>query len=258
MKVGKSPSKNDTHGLDLSDFVSVILEEYKTLRAESIQCSINMFSAFSIGLGIVGAMAAGGFIVWSQAHLITLLVLYIFIPVVVASCTFLWLGEAARFKRVGDYICLIEMKLSLIFRETYDHIGDYKQLWPSLQKQIEQNLRLPHVDADLSSPLGWEQWLKNVRSSRPKERIRTAGHLGWVYAARLVGFMAIFVSSWIIAILLTLEYEKSLFKSYFLFVMIPLFLVFWGGIYYIAARKIYAKTESINLEKLIELIKQKG
>ncbi len=48
---------------------------------------------------------------------------------------FLWLGEAMRFKRVGDYICLIEQKVGMIldnFKQQYS----IKEKFSNLNKII--------------------------------------------------------------------------------------------------------------------------
>ncbi len=248
--------------LNIENFIATALEEYKTLRDESKQCSINMFSAFSIGLGVIGIAAISGFSLWGvpEGQFVSLIVFYAFIPIVIGSSVFLWLGEAARFKRVGDYICFIEIKLSLIFKELCKD-NNFGEKWEFFQKRIEHNLKLPSTKLYLGYPLVWEQWLRDTRLIPTKRRFQAIGHLGWVYKSRLCSFMAIFALSWIVALILTFKYYKWEFPPTFSYIsrhyfilfllggIVLLFLVFWGSIY-IIGKELETKSKTIDLDEI--------
>jgi len=256
--------------LDIKNYIATTLEEYKTLREESRQCSINMFSAFSIGLGVIGIAAISGFSIWGipEAQLISLIVFYAFIPIIITASVFLWLGEAARFKRVGDYICFIEIKLSLIFKELCKN-NNFEKRWEFFQKRIEHNFKLPSTKLYLGYPLVWEQWLRDMRLIPTKRRFQAVGHLGWVYKLRLGSFMAIFALSWIVAIILTFKYYKWVFpptlsyilKHYFIILLLVgmtiLFLVFWGFIY-IIGKELETEIKTVDLDEVENELKKKA
>lgn len=167
---------------DGKEYLSILAEEYKSLRDESKQASINMFAALRWGAAVLGVVIAAGFTQWNKQHAVVLLIFYVVIPLLSAMAMFLWLGEAARFKRVGDYICLIEQKAGMIldiFKQQYA----VKERWGPLQKQIEEKIAISHSSLDLSDALAWEQWLKDM-----KGKGTTEGHLAWIYKIRLAFF----------------------------------------------------------------------
>lgn len=167
---------------DAKQYLSILAEEYKSLRDESKQASINMFAALRWGAAVLGVVIAAGFTQWNKQHAVVLLTFYIVIPFLSAMTMFLWLGEAARFKRVGDYICLIEQKAGMILDVFKQQYG-VKEKWVGLQKQIEEKIAISHSSLDLSDPLAWEQWLKDM-----KGKGATEGHLAWIYKIRLAFF----------------------------------------------------------------------
>jgi hypothetical protein len=85
---------------DKALYLSVMIEEYKTLRDESKQASINMFAALQLGAGFVGLTIAAGFTQWGRSTDITevMIVFMILVPLLCALSTFIWLGEAVRLK----------------------------------------------------------------------------------------------------------------------------------------------------------------
>ena len=102
---------------NLTQYLSLVIEEYKSLRQESIQSNINMFTTLRWGIAIIGVLFVAGFANWNQEHAVVLLVFYILIPAFSTMTMLYWIGEIIRFKRVGDYICFIEQKTGMIFDE---------------------------------------------------------------------------------------------------------------------------------------------
>jgi len=176
---------------ELEQYLSILKEEYKSLREESKQASINMFSALSWGAAILGILISVGFSQWNKQHAVVLLIFFIVIPIISAIDMFLWLGEALRFKRVGDYICLIEQKVGMILDE-FKQQYPIKEKWAYLQRQIEKSIGISQSSLDLSDPLAWEQWLRDMRG-----KAFTEGHLFWIYIIRLAFFPLIMLTSFL-------------------------------------------------------------
>jgi len=167
---------------DVGQYLSMLAEEYKSLRDESKQASINMFAALRWGAAVLGVVIVAGFAQWNKQHDVVLLIFYVVVPILSGMSMFLWLGEAARFKRVGDYICLIEQKAGMILDEFKSQYG-IKGKWGKLQVEIEKNLSIQHSVLDMSDPLSWEQWLRDM-----KGKSITEGHLSLIYLIRLAFF----------------------------------------------------------------------
>jgi len=176
---------------DVKQYLSLIAEEYKSLRDESKQASINMFAALRWGAAVLGVVIAAGFTQWNKQHVIVLLTFYVAVPLLSAMAMFLWLGEAARFKRVGDYICLIEQKAGMVLDE-FKRQYAIKEKWAELQKHIEENIVISPSSLDLSDPLAWEQWLKDMKGKK-----LTEGHLAWIYRIRLAFFPILMLFSFL-------------------------------------------------------------
>lgn len=146
---------------------------------------------------VIGA----GFSLWNKQHAVVLLIFYVVLPVLSAASMFLWLGEAARFKRVGDYIRLLEQKASLLLHDVIAK-SVLKDNWPALQKQMETNLQMSHSSLNLSDPLIWEQWLRDMRKSVLE------GHLSLIYLIRLSFFPGVMLFSLLTALYYTLTHPR--------------------------------------------------
>jgi len=251
MKEKKEVSEKGKGELALRDYIDVTLEEYRTLRNESRQCSINMFTALYIGLGIIGIILAVGLpLLTEKTIIIGLVIFYLFIPILAIGVAFLVLGEAVRFKRVGDYICFIEIKLSTLFKG----IPQKKiENWTSCQKIIENKLSFPHVSIDLSEPLIWERWLRcSSVDECPKKIFTLTGHLNWAYALR-IGLLGIisFLSFGIAVYYMKITPESKLFLDW-IKISITIFLfIFYGLIWVIIYRigRRITKTSPINMNE---------
>lgn|GEM_PF-1991078 len=192
---------------ELKLYLSILIEEYKSLRDESKQASINMFSALSWGTGILGIIMSIGFTQWDKQPVIVLLIFYIIIPIIAAISMFFWLSEAIRLKRAGDYICLIEQKVKIILNE-FKQYHLTKAKWLELQEKIEESIGLPHSSLDLSSPLVWEQWLRDMNS----KKTLTGGHFVWIYIIKLAIFPLLMFSSFLIGTYYVISHPKLIPK----------------------------------------------
>lgn len=180
----------------IKEYLLMVTEEYKSLRDENKQASINMFSALNWGAAILGLIIAAGFTQWNKQHAVVLLIFFIFSPTLSAMTMFLWLGDAVRFKRAGDYICLIEQKVGMVLDEVKKKYS-LKENWDQLKQHIEDSIKIPSTsyDLDLSDPLAWEQWLKDMKGKGP-----TVGHLAMIYKIRLGFFVLLMIFSFLTGI----------------------------------------------------------
>ncbi len=187
---------------DPRNYLLVLIEEYKSLRDESKQISINMFTALQWGAALLGVIIAAAFTQWGKQDAVVLLTFYIIVPMLSAMAMFLWLGEAERFKRVGDYICLVEQKAGMILDE-FKQRNNIETTWSQeIIIELEDSIKLSHSSLDLSDPLAWEQWLKNMKGKE--------GHRPWIYKIRLLSFLVLMCISFIIAVYYTIIHPNFL------------------------------------------------
>ncbi len=185
--------KHGGHMDDPKNYLFALVEEYKSLRDESKQASINMFAAFQWGAAVLGVIIAAAFTQWGKQDAVVLLTFYLIVPILSAMTLFLWLGEATRFRRVGDYICLLEQKAGIILNDFKQH-NNVENIWSANVTKIEDSLKMPHSELDLSDPLVWEQWLRDMKDKSP-----TTGHIEWIYKIRFGFFILLMVVSFMIA-----------------------------------------------------------
>lgn len=187
---------------DLKGYLSILAEEYKSLRDESKQANANMFAGLRWGPAVLGIVIAGAFTQWNKEHAVVLLTFFILVPLLSAMTMFLWLGEAARFKRVGDFICLIEQKVGLVLDE-FKHQSGLKEKWATFQAQMEDSISISSSSLDLSDPIVWEQWLRGMKGKN-----LAVGHLAWVYIVRLLFFVILMVFSFLTGSYYVLTHPK--------------------------------------------------
>jgi len=179
----------------LKIYIALATEEYKTLRDESKQSNINMWTAMQWGGALIGVTIGVGLSQWTAPSPVTPLAFDIVVPTFSAFIMIFWLGEAARLKRAGDYLCLVEQKLSLLLENSMPQV--LRSTWPEIQRRAELALHLreddPTEDDDLvlADPLAWEQWLRLRRG-----RSIIDGHLEKLFQLRLAFFLALSWGSW--------------------------------------------------------------
>lgn len=100
------------------DPVEIMLEEYKTLRQESLNAMSNRNIILSFGLASISAVFTGSIIAHastSDIHSSILILRFAFILVIPAiSCIVLlmWLGEYERMQRAGKFLAKLELKIN--------------------------------------------------------------------------------------------------------------------------------------------------
>jgi Flp pilus assembly protein TadB len=98
--------------------IEVVMEEYRTLRAESLQTITNKYLILTFGLGSIGFVFHAGISkVVPNNIIITFLIFAIAIPLLSLIFLSLWLGETERMLRAGRYLTKIENEINEKFGE---------------------------------------------------------------------------------------------------------------------------------------------
>lgn len=122
-------------------WLTVVLEEYKAVRAEILASMQQQQQVIAFGvtvLAAVGALTAASV----DKHPLLGLVLGLFGPVVSFVVMLMWIAEVERMTRAGTWVALMESRLRLAFQQE-----------------------------NLPSPLGWESSLRGVRNPLPTRRV---------------------------------------------------------------------------------------
>ena len=96
------------------DWQVVALEEYRTLRTESLESVRNQHFIVNIGGIAVGLLMVWGFNIWDRL-LVPDLVFLVFVPAICYTVLIVWMGEVARLMRVGSYLAEKEREISASF-----------------------------------------------------------------------------------------------------------------------------------------------
>ncbi len=96
------------------EWIEVALEEYKSLRAESIEAIKTQQSTLNFGTAITGVVVIAGFNLWEKP-LLPELIFLVFIPILCCIILVIWIGEVSRMMRAGYYLTLVEDKISKSF-----------------------------------------------------------------------------------------------------------------------------------------------
>lgn len=96
------------------DPVEIMLEEYKTLRQESLNAMNNRNTILSFGLATIGAVFAGSIVAYTDSAypLISSLALILVIPAISSFILLMWLGEYERMQRAGKFLVELEGKIN--------------------------------------------------------------------------------------------------------------------------------------------------
>lgn len=243
---------------DEDKYFLACLEEYKTLREESKQASINMISSMSIGIGIavVATVAGISFLTdknnsLTPQNLIFPLSLFgLIVPFLLFLITAFWLGELARFKRAGNYICFIETKISMLLNQFYKN--NLEKSWKISQKYIEDRLKVDYSISELGRPLQWEIWL---RSFEKEKVLSTSGHMKWIYRLRagllfFAFYGTIFYGFWLIGHFLTIGLLQLSFGISVLITLMIIMAIIYLIIFIILGKQLGIKQEPIVLSEL--------
>lgn len=237
-------------------YLSTILEEYKSLRDESKQININMFLSFQIGTLFIGVTLSAAFNQWEKLA-VSGVILIVILPLASLMFMHIWLGEAVRLKRVGDYLAFVEQKIGILFSV---NCGISKLIYEEIhiiQKESERIFKFTQVPIGLINPLCWENWL---RSSRPQggyalaKIFNVSGHQTFLNLVRLSFFPAVAIVSIYIGFYrvsnhpeyskyLSFDYNLNpLWVGFYVYVILVSISVFFG---LLIGWKLAANTKSI-------------
>jgi hypothetical protein len=139
------------------NWIEIVMEEYKTLRTESIESVKSQQTTLNIGTAIAGAVVIAGFNLWKETLIPDLIFLF-FIPILCYLILAIWLGEVSRMVRAGKYIKKLENRIS----------KEYSKIEP---------------------PLSFENWLRN------KDKNDKSKQTKWNYISVISLFIFIAFSS---------------------------------------------------------------
>src|SRR4051794_13024596 len=89
-------------------WLQVTLEEYRTLRHESVESIRNQHQVLVYGFALIGLLSAASSQVWATNALIPSLIFLFAVPSLASCFTFVWLGEVERMMRAGYHVAGLE------------------------------------------------------------------------------------------------------------------------------------------------------
>ncbi len=120
------------------DWLSIVMEEYKTLRTESIESMKMQQSILQYGAATMGIIIIAGFNVWDKPNLSEIVFLF-FLPAVVYLVSIIWTGEVARMFRAGSFLSELENKVNAEFTDKREAL-----FWESWLLKQQKNGKTPH------------------------------------------------------------------------------------------------------------------
>ncbi len=103
--------------MDEKDWLSLVIEEYKTAREESLDADNNAQSILKFGIAIIGVVISLGFNFWDKNPIPDFIFL-VFNPILCYLILTMWIGEFARRIRVGHFIIEeVEKKVNRRFKK---------------------------------------------------------------------------------------------------------------------------------------------
>ena len=170
-------------------YLSMVVEEYRSLHEQVRQAITNMFMSLQWGAVILASVVAVGLSQWEREHFLVIVVFVMVVPFLCVSTAFLWLGEAARLIRTDDYLYLVELKVASVIEGIESLRATRDRVQNRLREEVKSRFHLRQT-FHFSRPLYWEQWLKGFESPAWNNYL-TTGYLTWVYIVRGIIFVAI-------------------------------------------------------------------
>ncbi len=178
------------------DWLSVVIEEYKTLRNESLASMQTQQSILRFGTAAVAVLIATGFSLWEKSPLPEIILL-LAIPSISYLILTIWMGEVARMMRAGMFLVELENKINKEFN-------------------------------DKPKALTWEHWLRDTQHSGKTPQLR------WDYYGIIALFFLIALGSIVIVNCFIWKIDCTLNISYcpLYIVVIDIFeLIFFLGFF---------------------------
>jgi hypothetical protein len=120
------------------DWLSIVMEEYKTLRTESIESMKMQQSILQYGAATMEIIIVADFNVWDKPLLSEIVFLFL-LPAVVYLVSIIWTGEVARMFRAGSFLSGLEKKINAEFMDKGEALS-----WESWLLKEQDNGKTPH------------------------------------------------------------------------------------------------------------------
>ncbi len=121
------------------DWLAVVIEEYKTLREESLTSLQTQQSILRFGTATLGIVLVAGFNVWERP-LLSEIIFFFFAPLISYLVLIIWMGEIARMMRSGVYLLELEKKVSKEFSDKPEALT-----WENWLRQGQQDGKTPQL-----------------------------------------------------------------------------------------------------------------
>src|SRR5918912_1379632 len=102
------------------DWLAIVMDEYRTLRAEIIAALGMQQSALALGSLALGGVALAGLNAWPDEDSTLPLVVFFVVPLVSYIALSIWLAEYSRAMRAGAFLVDVEAKVNKKLRKASD------------------------------------------------------------------------------------------------------------------------------------------
>lgn len=126
-----------------SDWLTAVLEEYRSLRTEAIAAREAQLAVLRFGAANLAVLVAAALSLRNKETVFAAAILSLIVPGVVFFVIEIWLGEIERTIRAGNFVAAIERRLAEHFRNT-------------------------------DPPMAWEIWLRKGPKGQPSAPQRAA------------------------------------------------------------------------------------
>lgn len=127
-----------------TSWLSTALEEYKTLRTESLESMKMQHSILAYGIVGISALMTVGLNKWDSPLYISEAISLILLPIFINLILLTWMGEVTRMFRAGQFISTIEEKINLKFTDTEKPLS-----WETWLQERYKNGKTPHHDVQI-------------------------------------------------------------------------------------------------------------
>jgi hypothetical protein len=125
-------------------WIDIAMEEYKTLREESLAAIAGQQQVLIVGLGGIGVLLGVGAASWndSDKNSLAAIVLLALIPLLCYLMLIIWIGEVIRMRRAGNFIAGIEQRINAAFPSRKDVLSwetRFRQPLPKNNIKLSKN-----------------------------------------------------------------------------------------------------------------------
>jgi nitrate reductase NapE component len=124
----------------MNEWLTTILEEYKSIRTESNNAIQLQQHIVYIALGSIGLVSGFGFTLWDKC-IVPEFIFNVFIPVLSYVFLFNWLGEVARMMRAGNYIFELEDRVNEALKDDVERFGNVLNWEHWIRESVKQSTR---------------------------------------------------------------------------------------------------------------------